>query len=67
MYEYECLGCGKKYYSAVKFSDMYEKDRICGECGDYIFYSPEELILHKDNEKWLKKEYSVLEKLLNRK
>jgi len=66
MYEYECQNCGKKYYSSAEFSQMYEKERFCDECGYVIFYSVEELKNWFDNEEWLKKEYSELEKTINK-
>jgi|GEM_PF-6787528 len=65
MYEYECLGCGKKYYSSVEYSRMKESWKYCDVCGDYIFYSVDEL--KNRPEDWLKREYGALEKILNKK
>ena len=62
MYEYECLGCGKKYYFSVEYKNLINK--FCDECGDYIFYTVEELKEHFDNEEWLKEQYSELEKIV---
>ena len=64
MYEYECLGCGKKFYSTAEYSQLkgYKK---CDACGDYIFYSVDELIKHFNEEEWLKQEYEALEKIIH--
>ena len=63
MYEYVCLGCGRKFYSATEYS-MMEGSKKCDICGDYIFYSVEELQEHFDDKEWLKREYNELEKII---
>ena len=63
MYEYVCLGCGKKYYSATEYSRL-NGSKKCDVCGDYIFYTVEELQEHFDDEEWLEREYSELEKIV---
>jgi len=66
MYEYECLGCGKKFYSSVEYGRMREENKFCDECHDVIFYTPEELAAYKNDKKWLEREYGALEKLIQK-
>ena len=65
MFEYECLGCKKKYYSSIEYSLMYNENRRCKVCGDSIFYSIESLKPYFKKIKWLKREYKSLEDYIN--
>ena len=63
MYEYECLGCGTKFYSNAEYTNLI--DIKCDICGDYMFYSLDELYQHFGDDKWLTQAYSDLEKRIN--
>jgi transcription elongation factor Elf1 len=63
MYEYECLGCNTKYYSAAEYRNL--NDIKCDICGDYVFYSVDELYQHFGDIEWLTQAYSDLEKKIN--
>ena len=64
MFEYECLGCGKKYYSTVTY-DLLD-DYKCDYCNDIVFYSVDELKnqFHRSNT-WFKEQYNLLRKREN--